>query len=359
MAFFRRILTPLAVVLSLCFAVSSVQAKITWNPQTGYSSTSSDLGSLRPEQALQALKLMNEARRLEDRGRTSAALRRYRRVDKKYRYSVYAPEAYYRSGLIYLSRKSYQHAFSAFETAIHLYPNFDRFDKVISEEYKIANDLVHGAHGRWFFGLLPGFSNRERGVAYFEAIIQNAPYSDYAPLSLMNISKALIRMKENLAAISSLSRLINTYPNSMLTPDAYLLLAKTYAKTVQGPAYDQGATREAITHYEDFLILFPNDPKVGEAEKGLAKVKDLMAQSKIVMANFYNYRRHNYVAARILYNDAITVSPKSETAKKARKILAEIKPKLEKERKAFEKMLKKMSSPEFRKPRRKKFLWLF
>ena len=43
----------------------------------------------------------------------------------------------------------------------------------------------------------------------------------------------------------------------MVTSDAYLKLAETHAALVDGPLYDQGATNEAISYFEDYLILFP------------------------------------------------------------------------------------------------------
>ena len=45
----------------------------------------------------------------------------------------------------------------------------------------------------------------------------------------------------------------------MLAPDAYYNMAQTYSNLVNGAEYDQGSTRQAISYYEDFLILFPQN----------------------------------------------------------------------------------------------------
>ena len=50
-------------------------------------------------------------------------------------------------------------------------------------------------------------------------------------------------------AKDALDRLISGYPQSLLAPDASLRLAQAYAADVQGPSYDQGATKQAITYY--------------------------------------------------------------------------------------------------------------
>jgi outer membrane protein assembly factor BamD len=42
------------------------------------------------------------------------------------------------------------------------------------------------------------------------------------------------------------------------------------------------------------------------------------------MADFYFYKRYNYTAARVFYNEAITSYPDSPVAEKAKKRLAEV-----------------------------------
>jgi outer membrane protein assembly factor BamD len=118
--------------------------------------------------------------------------------------------------------------------------------------------------------------------------------------------------------------MINIYPQSLLAPDAYIKLAQAHASLVEGPNYDQGSTKEAITYFEDFMILFPSDSNVGSAEKGLGQMKDTLAESKMRIADFYFYKRSNYQAARVFYNEAITVYPDSATAAKAREQLVKV-----------------------------------
>jgi outer membrane protein assembly factor BamD len=75
----------------------------------------------------------------------------------------------------------------------------------------------------------------------------------------MNIARGHQRMHNTEEAIDALDRMINNYPQSLLAPDAYLKLGETHASLVQGPEYDQTSTKEAITYFQDFMILFPND----------------------------------------------------------------------------------------------------
>lgn len=316
----------LGVVLSLALLVlgcAPLRAALVWSPETGWRTEGGVLSGLVGEDARTALELMNRATKAEEAGSTRTALRAYRKVSRDYPNSIYAPEAYYRTAKLRLARKQYFRAFEAYQAMIQRYPNNERFNEVVGEQYRIATALMDGARN-YAWGIIPGFKNRERAVNYFEQIVANAPYSDYAPLALMNVARAHQRMKNIPEAINSLDRMINNYPRSLLAPDAYVRLAETHASLVDGPEYDQSATREAITYFEDYMILFPSDANLGKAEEGLDEMRTVLARSKIKIADFYFDKRSNYKAARVFYNEAITTYPDSDIARHARSRLSEV-----------------------------------
>jgi outer membrane protein assembly factor BamD len=296
---------------------------IRWSPKSGYYTVGGTLGGLQPEYAQEALDLMNRARAAEERGSKRAALSDYKRVFKNYPASQYAPEARYRTGIIYMERDRYDRAFEEFDIILRGYPTYGNFNLLLGQQYQIASAYVNG-YRRKIFGIIPGWTNRDKGAQYFERLVFNAPFSDYAPLSLMNVAVGQLKERNYTYAIDALDRLINAYPNSVVTSDAYLKLAETHAELVDGPLYDQGATQEAISYFEDYLILFPTGSGLAEAEEGLANMNEVLAQSKFKMADFYYKKRRNYTAAKVFFNEAITVAPNSQTAAVARTRLDEI-----------------------------------
>jgi outer membrane protein assembly factor BamD len=321
----RRFLTPALAALAfvLVVAVPRMSADLVWSPGTGWHVEGGALATLSGADGRNALDLMNKARAAEEAHHWHGAISLYKKVTTRYGSSVYAAEALYRVGTIYQENKQYFKAFDSYQAMLALYPSSQKFNQVVAEQYRISSLLLDGARPR-VWGWLPGFRNRERAVEYFERIIANAPYSDYAPLSLMNVARGQRMLGGTEEAIDALDRMINTYPRSVLTPDAYLKLAQAYASIVAGPYYDQESTRQAITYYEDYLILFPGDTGAGEAEKGLAKMKKVLAESKLILADYYFKYRKNYKAARVFYNEAITVYPDSDTAAKAKARLVKV-----------------------------------
>jgi len=320
-----RALATFCLLLTLSgLAGTAARADLVWTAQTGWRVEGGALSGLSGAEGGNALNQMNKARNHEEAGNRRFAVRAYSAIAKRYPNSIYAPEALYRSARQRLEGRDYAKAFEDFQQVLARYPNTRRFNEIVGEQYRIASALLDGARGRMLWGTLPGFTQRDKALEFFETILMNAPYSDYAPLSLMNIARGHQKLGNIENAVDALDRMINSYGQSLLAPDAYLKLAQTHASLVDGPYYDQGATKESITYFTDFMLLFPSDGNVAAAEKGLDGMKTMLAESKIKIADFYFYKRSNFQAARVFYNEAITAYPESTVAARARARLTEV-----------------------------------
>jgi outer membrane protein assembly factor BamD len=344
---------PLLAAVFLFFIPARLAAELVWTPEGGWKIEGGLTSGLAGEDARNALSLMNRARGAEEHKSYSKALKIYKKVTKRYANSIYAPEAFYHSAFIYLARHQYVKSFVSFQEVVSRYPNTSKFNQVIGEQYRIACALLDGARNRGWL-LLPGFRNREASIGLFELILQNAPYSEYAPLSLMSIARAHQILGNPELSIDALDRMINTYSKSLLTPDAYLRSAQAYASLVEGPYYDQTSTKEAITYFEDFVILFPGDPNIAAAEKGLAQMKLVLAESKMKIADYYFKYRKNYKAAKVFYNEAITNYPDSPVAARARTQLVKVDAMLSDQEKAATATAEHAPAPT--PPKKKRFL---
>ncbi len=312
----RQIRVLLFTVLSLSLT-ATLSAELVWSDGSGWTIEGGVLSGLAGQDIQRATEMMNKARRAEDAGRPGSANRLYKKVSKKFPNSLYAPEALYRQGHIRLKKRMYYKAFESFQSVMTLYPNYQRFNEVLTTQFGIAEDLMNGARN-YHWGVIPSFKSKERAITFFEWVTANAPYSDYAPLALMNIARSHQQLNNTPYAINALDRLINNYSQSLLAPDAYLALAQTHASLVDGPYYDQESTREAITYFEDFMILFPGDPGLAEAQHGLDQMRTIFAESKMILADYQLKYNKNFQAARVFYNEAITSFPDSAVAGRAR-----------------------------------------
>ena len=274
------------------------------------------------EQTVDSKKLYERALRQRADNRLSSAAKNFKTIYNKYPGADFAADATFQYGEIKFQKNSWKKSFLAFQTLLIRHPDFENFDQVVDYQFRISLNLANGVGQRYLFI----FPHRawERSASYFEVLIQNAPYSDLAPLALMNVSLIHQHSGNTARAVDALDRLINLYPESLLADDAYLELGNTFASLNDGPLYDQGSTREALSYYEDFLVLFPDHPEIGQGEVGLSAMRNANAQSKLVIGEYYYRHRKWYQAAEIFFNEAITLAPESEAASEAREYLAKI-----------------------------------
>jgi outer membrane protein assembly factor BamD len=326
MALIMRKLKWIFLVGFLGFLQGNLRAELEWNPATGWQligdQTNAFIGD--PDEFELLREMMNTAREAHERGKHRKAIKLYRRVWDRYPGSIFAPEALYQTGLAEYDRNSFRRGFNALTTIILGYPDYEKYNAVVRLQFSIATDLYDGKRAKYFWGLLPGFKGYDRAIIMYETMVSNAPFSDYAPMALMKAAELHIQLNNDIYALDSLDRLINNYPDSMLTGDAYLMLAQTFARLVDGPEYDQGATREAISYFEDFLILFPDHPEVKAGEDGLSNMKSVEAQSQIIKGDFYWKKRRDARAAKVFYNEAITTAPTSPEAERAKVMIEKI-----------------------------------
>ncbi len=352
-SFPHRCAVLLAVIMLLSLPVR-LAADLVWTPAGGWKIEGGVTSGLSGKDATAALDLMNQARAEEEQTSYFSALRDYKRITNDYPSSIYAPEAYYRMATIRIAREQYVKAFKAFQEIVSRYPGTPRFNEVIGRQFRLACDLLDGVRGRNWLGIST-FRNREASVGFFEQIVTNAPYGEYAPLALMCAARAHQYLHDPEEAIDALDRMINTYPKSVLASGAYLRSAQVHASIVQGPHYDQSSTKEAITYFEDFMILFPGDANIAVAEKGLADMKEMLAESKIKIGDYYLQHRENYKAAKVFYNEAITDYPDSPVAGRARAQLVKVDALLAEQEKAAAAPAEKLAQPQA--PKKKWFLF--
>ncbi|HLS27648.1 MAG TPA: outer membrane protein assembly factor BamD [Opitutales bacterium] len=311
-----------SALLLLFFAGAfTLHGQLAWDPEIGWHIED------QPDSQLprtRGLILMTMAREAQDEGHQGLALRLYRSVQREAGNSIFAPEAHFQSSTIRMERKQWTKAFDNLQAIVDQYPNYPKFRKVIRRQFEIADGLRQGKRLRLFWKI-PGFKSPERAIDYFKQIVENAPYSEEAPIALLKAAQLQSGTPTKLdETIDLYDRFINDYPDHERVSDAYFGLADAFSTQMQGPAYDQGANREAISYFEDFIILYPDHPRAGQAEERVLEMSQVLAENRILLGDFYSRYRKNYTAARIFYNEAITIAPLAETAEKAREKLARI-----------------------------------
>lgn len=312
-------LSPFFFLCTLClhlpFSSSVLEAGL--NPLTWFSKeANTEIIDFDDKQEERAARLVERAEKRAVSGSTSARQRIYKKILLKYPKISAAGSIAYQRGLYLFEKGKWVEAFDTFKLIKLFHPDMPQLESVIDLHYKCAVNSMHKKRKKTLGIFAPDPLNRD-AVPLFIQYAQLYPFDSKAPEALLNAAKISEVSDDLELAISTLKKLINDYPNSSSTAQAYFDIAHIYSEFIKGPAYDLESTREAIRYCEDFIALFPDNDRIGEIEALYAGLLNTLATNRVLLADYYYFNRRDTIAALIFYNEAITLAPKSQAANEA------------------------------------------
>lgn len=265
-------------------------------------------------------RLVEKLTKLKAKGNEQAQQKIYKKILSKYPKASIAKEAAYNRGVYLFHKEKYQEAFKAFSTLKQFHPDSPQLDSAIQFQFQCAENLMNQTKKTILGFGNPATYNTE-SIPLFVAYSQLFPYNEKAPLALLYSAKVSQSDKEYDTAIFSLKGLINNYPDSAYTAEAYFLVAHIYSEFIKGPEYDLESTREAIRYCEDFIALYPQHEDIRAIEVLYERMLNSLATNRVLLADYYYFNRRDNVAAIIFYNEAITIAPNSQAAIEAQERL--------------------------------------
>jgi hypothetical protein len=136
------------------------------------------------------------------------------------------------------------------------------------------------------------------------------------------------RQKDQEEAVKAYETAADRYHDRpQIAADALFKAGLSYKKQVQSADYDHNLAGQSINSLNDFITLFPNDPRVPEAQKLIGELKTEAARGNFTIAEYYEKNR-KLRAALIYYNEAIVQDANSSYAQTARQRINDLKQKL-------------------------------
>ena len=254
----------------------------------------------------------------------SLALKAARRVVRVWPLSDYAPQGQYLVGRCYEAMGKDEKAFQEYQKVVEKQPKMANYQEIVDRQFAIANKFLAG---KWFklWGYVPIFSSMDKTSDMYEKIVKNGPYSEVAPKAQMNIGAAREKQSNFALAAKAYETAADRYHDRpQVAADALYKQAMAYNKQAQTAEYDQNTAGQAISTFTDFMTLYPNDPRVGQAQKNIASLKTEQARGSFQIAKFYErYKRWN--GALVYYNEVVFIDPSSPYAAPARQRIDELK----------------------------------
>jgi outer membrane protein assembly factor BamD len=238
--------------------------------------------------------------------------------------SDYAPQAQYLMARCLEARGKDEKAFKAYQTLLERYPKSVNYDEVLERQYTIATRYLNG---KWFrlWGYIPFFPSMDKTADMYEKVIKNGPYSPVAPPSQLDIGTAREKQSNYPLAVKAYEKAADLYHDQpQVAADAMYRAAEAYHKEAKTAEYDQSVAGKAIATLSDFMTLYPQDPRVPDAQKTIESLKGEQALGAIKIARFYESKK-SWDGALVYYNEVLVVDPNSRYAEEAKKRIDSIK----------------------------------
>jgi outer membrane protein assembly factor BamD len=253
------------------------------------------------------------------------ALKAARRTVRVWPLSDYAPQAQYLIARSLEETGRDEKAFKAYQSLLEKYPKAINYDEVLQRQYEIANRYLAGKRFR-LFGYVPLFRSMDKTSEMYEKVIKNGPYSEVAPEAQMKIGAARERKSKFPEAVKAYEKAADVYhEQKQVAADALFKAGEAYQKQAKTADYDQSVAGKAIGTFADFITLYPEDPRVPDAQRIIDSLRAEQARGAMKIARFYESKRQ-WEGALVYYNEVVRVDPNSiysEEAKQRIELLKE------------------------------------
>jgi len=313
--------TLIITIILLALSSGAAYPYWIWTPKTGKWVNPKNAPKPSPKEQFEYAKTVYEAKDYEE------ARRQFKILLKHYPKSFEASEGQYYLGRVEEEDGNLYEAYLAYQRVIDKYPFSERIQEVNERECKIAEAFMAGAKRKAFGVPLPVDNP---AIEIFNRVIENSTYGPEAPKAQYKLGLVLKGLMRYYEAEEAFNKVVANYPGSEWAEAAKFQLAACRAAISRGPAYDQGAAKEAQEKFEEFVREHPDAVLSAEAEKNIEELRDKEVEGSYNIARFYE-KQKRYDAAKIYYQDILNKCPECPWAKKAMERL-EIIEKMEKKK---------------------------
>ncbi len=155
----------------------------------------------------------------------------------------------------------------------------------------------------------------DNAISGFEKLTLELPARDsLLPRSYWYLATAHEHNGEHLLAAQSFSRLVESFPDDSLAPNAALEAARSYWKLWRRPSLADTYGETALATYGTLTSLYPNSPLAATAKKETADLEEWFARKNYETGMFY-LRRKAYDSAIIYFKDVLAKWPNAPHAR--------------------------------------------
>lgn len=147
-----------------------------------------------------------------------------------------------------------------------------------------------------------------KAIEYFQEVIDNYPYSDYAVLAELQIGDIHFERGEYEEASSYYHDFVELHPSHPKVAYALYRNGLCSYKQMRDVQRDQAPTREAVAQFKALLERYPSSEWSADAQMRLIECQNQLADQDIEIGDYY-YDQHAWYAAARRYRLALNDYP--------------------------------------------------
>ena len=251
------------------------------------------------------------------------AVKEFRKLLIHYPDAQEAAEAQYYIGRCWDELGNPYQSFLEYQKVINTYPNSQRIQEIAERMYHLGEYFFEREPSKWFGFSMYDFVEHP-SIEIFKQIIEDAPYSDFAPAAKYKLGIIYTKLERYTEAKDTFQELLDNYPESEWAEAAKYQLALTSAQASSGVEYDAASRKEALEQFEDFLKTHPDTQLAQGAQGQFNELRNDEAKKHFSTAQFYEKQR-KIQSAVIYYEVVVNKFSDTEYAELARRRLERLK----------------------------------
>ncbi|HEX2710509.1 MAG TPA: outer membrane protein assembly factor BamD [Candidatus Deferrimicrobium sp.] len=142
----------------------------------------------------------------------------------------------------------------------------------------------------------------------FQVLLERFPTSPLAPRAQFGLASNRMANKEEIEAEVAFDDFLRLYPADPKIPDALFMKGDLLSRQVLSPGRDQGKTREAIKAYTLFLEREPGTPRARETSGKILELRNRLALHEANVVKYFLTRKM-YDSAEARARSAVAAYP--------------------------------------------------
>ena len=257
------------------------------------------------QQERQSTQELTRAINYETRGDNRKALSLHKAIVRDYPLSSAASTSQFKIGELYKITGKQNKAFDALQQFIENYTGSPFFKDALRYQYEIAKEGQTGDSTKMILGIIPRKTQTSDLLKWHGKIINNAPHSEYAPLSQFAIAQIYESEEKSSMAISAYQALVDKYPKHPKSAEAQFKIGAISKSEITRGSQDFGNITSARDAMEDVIVAYKDSQRADQARQALAQFNLIEADRLYEIGRFYE-KQERYRSAIVYYEKVLT-----------------------------------------------------